>query len=342
MPQCFGFWYSNCCQATCTTSTQYLCFRARQRRAPCVEPQGLQTINILRKGDVFVVLTGSPDDNLAEVWGRIKSWYHDNGSRGHYSNMHIGMFTQRRSPNSTYPKMRGRACEIKMLGRPLLAVWQRYRDVTSVVHGQIRLLLKYSVELETTLSDTSDLNCLPPDIFEPFMTACNNFLVLYSAVHSHFTAAEMYQFNLIPKVHLLYHACWTAQWLHPRMTWCYMGPNAKQSLARLRVSYVCMFAKSTVRNPGRTSCKCVNMRVALSSKACVCTRRGLHAAQPEVSTVLPPRCEEVARDQQGREKVRQGHDLPHATCITPGHTLLRKTPRLAIESECHKDSTHRE
>ena len=172
---------------------------------------------------------GAPDDNLAEVWGRITTWYHDHRSRGQYTNMHIGMLTQRSSPNSKYPKMRGRACEIKMLAGPLLAVWQHYHDPTSIVHGQIRLVLQLPLQMETTLSETSDQNFLPAAVFGPFMTACNNFLVLYSAVHSHFAAEEMYQFNLIPKVHLFWHACWTGQWLHPRMTWCYMGANAKPS-----------------------------------------------------------------------------------------------------------------
>jgi hypothetical protein len=153
----------------------------------------------------------------------VRQYYKHQGCRGHYTNMHVGMFTKRASPNANYPKMRGRACEIKMLGSALLDVWSHYCDAGSVVQSQIKLLLTYSVSMEKVLSDTAGSNYLEPAVFAPFMECCERFLVVYSSVHQNFESVGMRQFNITPKLHLLWHACWGAQWLHPRLTWCYSG-----------------------------------------------------------------------------------------------------------------------
>ena len=230
---------------------------------------------------VYRVLPGSPDDNLAEVWARIKGYYKEHDLHGHYCNLHIGMFTKRATPNSNYPKLRGRACEIKMLGLPLVSVWQHYHDPTSVVHGQIRMMLQASVRLETILSETSDCNVVPPGPYARLMTACNNLLVLYSAVHQHYAGLGMLMFNVIPKLHLLYHACEMSQYLHPKLTWCYIGPSVIQVL------------HGWLPHGFAVMCIRANLWARLAIINCI-TRRRLHAAQQKIGCELPPRIEEVA------------------------------------------------
>ena len=172
---------------------------------------------------VYRMLAGTPDENLTTVWNEMLSFYKTRGISGHYTNMYIGMFTRRATPNSQYPKMRGRAAEIKLLGLALLFCWLQHYDASSVVDGQIRLLLRASVSMETALADYKDHNVLPPEVYSEFMKTCNDFCILYTALHQHFLSAGTLLFNVTPKLHFVWHAAWFSQYLHPRASWCYSG-----------------------------------------------------------------------------------------------------------------------
>jgi len=179
---------------------------------------------------VYKMLPGSPDENLVQLWEQMRAFYKARHITGTYTNMFLGLFTKRRSPNTSYPKMRGKACEIKLLGEALLQVWLHYYDAASDIHGQIRLLLQYSVGLDAILHDNREVSCLPPAIFRQFMDTCERFLVLYSAVNRHFVDSGYLLFNVTPKLHLLWHAAHACQFIHSRHTWCYSGEDNMQHM----------------------------------------------------------------------------------------------------------------
>lgn len=162
---------------------------------------------------------------MAAVWSRMLQYYRDHGIVGHFCNIAVGLFTSRQRPNAKYPKMRGKACEVKLLGCALRHVWNHYSDAASVIDGQIRLLLACSVRMEDILSDNSHLNRLQDDVWMQLMETCEQYLVLSNACHDHFARAGMQLFHLTTKTHLLWHACHMARWLHPRFTWCYSGED---------------------------------------------------------------------------------------------------------------------
>jgi hypothetical protein len=105
----------------------------------------------------------------------VRQYYKDQDCRGHHTNMHVGMFTKKASPNANYPKMRGRACEVTMPGSAHLDAWPHYCDAGSVAQSQIRLLLTYSVSIEKVLSDTAGSNYLEPAVFAPSWSIAKGF-----------------------------------------------------------------------------------------------------------------------------------------------------------------------
>ena len=117
------------------------------------------------------------------------------------------------------------------MGRALLSVWQHCHDPTSVVHGQIRMMLQSSVQMQSIVTEASDCNYVHPPAFVNLMAACDKLLVLYSTVHQDFASPGTLLFNLMPKLHLLWHACEMSQYLHPKLSWCYVGPTVIQKLS---------------------------------------------------------------------------------------------------------------
>ena len=86
--------------------------------------------------------------------------------------MHISMFCIRSRPNFKFPKLKGRAAEIKCLVHPLLLTWCEFMDSTSVVHKQIRLLLQCSARLEDLVYDHKKEYKFAPDAHADLMRNC--------------------------------------------------------------------------------------------------------------------------------------------------------------------------
>ena len=60
---------------------------------------------------------------MSRVWSRIQHHSRELKIRDRYRNMHISMFCIRSRPNFKFPKLKGRAAEIKCLVHPLLLTW---------------------------------------------------------------------------------------------------------------------------------------------------------------------------------------------------------------------------
>ena len=179
---------------------------------------------------------GTPEDNLLQIWTEIRQWWHDRRITGTFVNMHLGMFTNKRNPNAKFAKLRGRAAEIKKMGAPLLHVWASRMDPESVPHGQIKMMLQASVKLEEMLEDHAELNKYTPSIHDEFMQACDKFLVLSTAVARFYADEGLKVFDIVPKHHLLWHACHMSQFLNPRRSWCYSGEDYMQHMRKLAQS----------------------------------------------------------------------------------------------------------
>ena len=179
---------------------------------------------------------GSPEENIALVWERVRYHFDRLKIRDRYNRVHFGMFCKARSPNSNFPKLKGRAVEVKTLGAPLFATWTEMMSGEVTVHRQIRALLECSVRMEALLSEAKGENKFAEPAFKELMRCCDSFLVLSSAAAHHYNALGIKVFDIVPKHHLLWHVCWAAQWLNPRSSACWSGEDYMQHMRRLAQS----------------------------------------------------------------------------------------------------------
>ena len=95
------------------------------------------------------ILPGDPSENIRQIWNDICYFYKEQSvpCRFRYLNR-VSMF-ERKSPQ--YPKLRGKAAEIKYLCGPLLSVWQKYMNRRLKVHREIELYLTMNRDLEEIL-----------------------------------------------------------------------------------------------------------------------------------------------------------------------------------------------
>ena len=167
---------------------------------------------------------------MSQLWAELRT---HSRAKSCFRNMHIGMFCKAASPNAKFPKLKGRAAEIKALGAPLLAAWTAHMDETNVVHRQVKLMMQCSVKLDQMIDEHRNLNCYPEPVFREFLSTCESYLVLYSAPASHYMDIGNKIFNVVPKHHILWHVCWMAQFLNPRWAWCFSGEDFMLHARRL-------------------------------------------------------------------------------------------------------------
>ena len=92
---------------------------------------------------------------MSQLWAELRIY---SRATSCFRNMFIGMFCKASSPNSKFPKLKGRAAEIKALGAPLLSSWTRHMDETNVVHRQVKLMLQCCVKLDQMIDEHRNLN----------------------------------------------------------------------------------------------------------------------------------------------------------------------------------------
>lgn len=151
------------------------------------------------------------------------------------------MFCAPDEPRKTFPKLKGRAAEVKHLMPALLWFWKSVRNPADSVHNQVELALQCSVYMDEALDNHRDLDCLPPVIAENFKQAgfALNAAMNYLLVHFASLGEDSeYLFNIVPKNHYLCHLALQAYYINPRLGLCYAGEDMMKQMRRLSAGCV--------------------------------------------------------------------------------------------------------
>ena len=206
---------------------------------------------------VFHLMPG-PDEhtNLGILWTEIKNlykaWRVESGFR--YLNR-VSMFWR---PAQKLLTLRGKAAEIRSLARPLLTLWARYMSDTIAVHKKIHVLLKLNWRIEELLEQHKFVYRFPPDAAANFRDSVNGMQLLQAQLCEHFEDNEPRLFRSTEKSHFLQHLALEAQYLNPRMVWCFSGEDMQRKVQAL------MESCTRGQGPGQASVKmAARYRVAL-------------------------------------------------------------------------------
>jgi hypothetical protein len=177
----------------------------------------------------FRVLQGSPDDNAQRVQDMIHDYNIRNRRPDGWKYVKVTMF---HSPGD-YPKLKGKAVDIKRLGPALLDVWQQLSDAGDRVHRQVLLALKMGCRLDEIIDEHPMAYKLPDVAAQEFVSCTVALLSLLTVLCKHFLDLRMKLFNVTVKCHYLLHLALDSAHLHPRLGWCFSGEDFMQKLKRI-------------------------------------------------------------------------------------------------------------
>ena len=178
----------------------------------------------------YYILPDTPAENLEHIFVQAKELEKHPSMFGALT---LGMFCDKDKPHSQYPKLKGKAAEIKAFLRPLKLLWQSCSDQAQVVHLQVQLALQASVRLDEIADGHSEAHTLVGNELHDFRSALSQLLLCFNAIVKHYEDEGLKVFNLTIKCHFMAHLESQVQWLHPRHSWCYSGVDFARHLRDL-------------------------------------------------------------------------------------------------------------
>ncbi len=184
----------------------------------------------------YEVMADDPATNLDVVWEECVAYCKLHGIKDRYRQMKPALVWKVRAPHANFPKMRGKAIEVRNLGEPLLHVWSARCDSTNILHQQITFMLRCSVKIEAMLKEHRGLFRYPPDIAAEFLQTTERYLQLTSSIARQYNEAGKKLWDVTTKHHILWHCAKSAELLNPSRSWCYMGEDNMQHVRKLAAS----------------------------------------------------------------------------------------------------------
>ena len=180
--------------------------------------------------------------NLQTIWSEIKLFYKTHGTTCQFRYLNrLSMFQRK---GDSYPKLRGKAAEIKHLCYALHHVWKKFMNPNLEIHKKIELYLRLNAETEDILSEHRQELALPLEAATRFENSFTAMMLLLSSIAEHFLTDRL--FNLTQKAHFLQHCSILAKFISPRLTWCFQGEDMQKRMSGLAKACV------TGQRPGQT------------------------------------------------------------------------------------------
>ena len=96
-------------------------------------------------------LVGTPSDNMRKVMSELRTFWTTHATPGHYQCITLKMFSNGNDPEKKKPKLKGRAGEVKHLGKALLHVFRLHRRPGFILHASIILMLQKFIRMDDIL-----------------------------------------------------------------------------------------------------------------------------------------------------------------------------------------------
>ena len=176
-------------------------------------------------------LPNDPDVNMALVMRHLKEYFNDNNVRNAYQ-----LITTRMYCNKDTPKLKGRASEIRHLGKALHHVFNLLMDHGDTLHKEIKATLKLNTMLEDKLDCCDEWN-FQGQAYDEFLETAHMFCGGYNTCAA--TANSERGLELFPvtiKLHHLLHCVLRSQRLHPKASWCFKGEAFMKVSKQLHMS----------------------------------------------------------------------------------------------------------
>lgn len=179
---------------------------------------------------VTMVMPGDDSENLQVCWTFLKNYFRTHRTPTPFRYLtKLTMFLR----TGKYPKLRGKASEIRHFGKALLALWREFSSPHLVLHKRIALMLKQNVHLEDMITFHKEDFAFPAGAAQEFEETTSSMLQLLTQVADHFVEEGMKVFDITSKSHMLQELALLSRCMNPKVVWCFMGEDMMQRMQQV-------------------------------------------------------------------------------------------------------------
>ena len=118
-----------------------------------------------------------------------------------YTRLYMSMFSSLSSSRTSFPKLKGKAAQIKHLTPALAYAWSKVRDVGNPKHDAVSLALDMSVQMDRVLDDHPGAVVVPNDASDEFVAVSFVFLNQYTRLATLYNTGGDMVFNISQITH---------------------------------------------------------------------------------------------------------------------------------------------
>jgi len=138
-----------------------------------------------------------------------------------------------------YPKLKGRAAEIRHLGPTMAALCDQHMNPGVLIHRHIKKLLELNNKMHDILEKYSPAEgffAVPEKPAARLTEVAFSMTQLHVMVSEHFEKEEVQIFNVTSKSHMNLHPIMLSRYVHPYLLWCFKGEDNMQKMSRVLAS----------------------------------------------------------------------------------------------------------
>ena len=188
---------------------------------------------------VYYVLPHSPTQNLNTVWKSLKRNMIATKSTSTLQRLTLSMFSKK-NYESNMPFCKSKASAMKGLARALLITFSELARIVPALPEtqlhQIKLALRYSAIVDEIIDDHKEVNKFGATVYATFKDAGFKYMILFNALGKYYSEEHvpaMKLFDVTIKAHMLLHCILQAEFINPRIGWCYYGEDFMQKVQML-------------------------------------------------------------------------------------------------------------
>ena len=183
-------------------------------------------------------ISGTAAANTADLDRRMRLYYQGNRYSSRFTHIYgVTMFCSNvKTPNASFPKLKGKAAQTRAFGPALLHMFEQVTDPSVETNKKVRLALKLSCRAEDILREHKGSFKLPTDAANDLEKTVDNFCLLYGNLAHEFQGRGIRLFNVTIKAHQLVHASRHSRHANPSFTWCYAGEDFMRHCRQLSAS----------------------------------------------------------------------------------------------------------
>jgi hypothetical protein len=174
---------------------------------------------------VFERLGKRPLAAMEQIWGEICDEYKRCETSAQYSSLGLSSFTDPKAPLQNYPRLKGRAAEVKGLVPVLAQVWKRHQRTENETDRLVDQLLEQQMLFQELLDEDANAFHLSTESATELCKVTDKLLSLYSKLAHQADGEGALKWTMAPKHHMLWHLSRKASFMHPRRGACYQDED---------------------------------------------------------------------------------------------------------------------